>query len=46
MSNYADFLLNEVIGAEGLDDEQTSEILQQIDELRNESNNDNAKVSN
>ena len=46
MNNYADFLLNEVIGAEGLDDEQASQILRKIDELRDESSAENPKAGN
>lgn len=34
MSNYADFMLNEMVGLAGLDDGDTADILKKIEELR------------
>ena len=36
MTNYTDFMLNELIGMSGLDDMQTSEVLRKIESIGGE----------
>jgi hypothetical protein len=36
MTNYSDFLLNELVGFSGLDFEQTADVIHRIDDLREE----------
>ncbi|HYE34674.1 hypothetical protein [Methylocaldum sp.] len=45
MTSYEDFLLNELVGTMGLDDEEISEILKKIEEQRAKHDSDDSEKS-